>query len=72
MIGTEYSLFDPFSGLTDSLVNLLKLIIIAVVLVGIGLLLLANKLPVVPKPWSLIAGFGLIALALYVIWKGGF
>jgi len=72
MMGTELSLFDPFGGLTDAVVNLAKLTIIVGILVGIGLLLLANKLVLVPKPWSLILGFGFIIAALYLIYRGGF
>ena len=72
MIGTELSIFDPFSGLTDALTDLAKLTIAVVILLIVGLLLLANKLVVVPKPWSLIIGGLLIVAALYLVYKGGF
>lgn len=73
MMGSEFtSLFDPFSGLTDALTDLAKLTIAVVILLIVGLLLLANKLVVVPKPWSLIIGGLLIAVALYLVYKGGF
>ena len=72
MIGTELSIFDPFSGLTDALTDLVTLTIAVVILLIVGLLLLANKLVVVPKPWSLIVGGLLIVAALYLVYKGGF
>ncbi len=72
MIGTELSLFDPFSGLTDAVMDLVKLGIVVIIMVIVGLFLLSGKLAAVPKPWNLIGGFGLIIVALYLIYKGGF
>lgn len=72
MIGVEYNLFDPFSGLTDALMDLAKLTIVVVILLILGILLLADKLVLVPKPWSLIIGGLLIVGALYLVYKGGF
>ena len=72
MIGSELSLFDPFSGFTDAMMDLVKLGIIVTILVAVGLLLLAGVLILVPKPWSLIIGAGLIVAALYLVYRGGF
>ncbi len=72
MIGTELSLFDPFSGFTDALTDLAKLTIVVIILLVMGILLLANKLVLVPKPWSLIIGALLIVVAIYLVYKGGF
>ena len=72
MIGLELSLFDPFSGFTDAMIDLVKLGIVVTILVVVGLFLLAGKLAAVPKPWNLIGGFGCIVGALYLVYRGGF
>jgi len=75
MMGSEYSLWDPFSGVTDamvSLVSLIKLTVVVLILVGVGLLMLAGKLPMVPKPWSLVLGFAFIGVAVWLVMQGGF
>jgi len=72
MIGSELSLFDPFSGFTDAMVDLVKLGIVVIILVIVGLFLLSGKLGAVPKPWSLIIGAGCIIGAIYLVYRGGF
>jgi len=71
MMVSEYSLWDPFSGVTDAMVSLIKLTVVVLILVGVGLLMLAGKLPMVPKPWSLVLGFAFIGVAVWLVMQGG-
>ena len=51
-------------------IELMKVITVGCLLFIFGVLLLMNKLPIIPPTWALLGGIGGIAGGLYIIWVG--
>lgn len=57
---------------TSSWLEFLKAIVVASLLFVMGLLALMGKFVTVPRPYALFVGVGLVAGALYLVYRGGF